>query len=351
MRNVLLVITAVGVRAWTPEIHRKIGAVAMKLIDKKPGLARTIRFMLGGELEQFVGYGHEHYNEKYKFTRKLHFQPSQAWSCTLGKANDLPKTKEEFAENYSPCDHGHENHCLLGAMYYIFGRFAHDELTAYKGMVIPPVTKLLDVKRGLPHQFDDMKLIRWLMTLVADLHEPMHLGFSSDEYGQDITVTYLHTKYTLYEFWDKEVGKMFADYDSVETLEEKGYTSPMSFFGHWGEESAKLACDQIYSKLAERGAKVPDTFEITKEIYDEWVELARVQILKAGERTALLLENIVEHRKVHKLEEEGRQYHFGVQRQRSAAMTNLGIATVFFPLWCLFQRWLDSISTKRVAAI
>eukprot|EP00397_Hematodinium_sp_SG-2012_P009622 GEMP01009713.1.p1 GENE.GEMP01009713.1~~GEMP01009713.1.p1 ORF type:complete len:342 (+),score=43.58 GEMP01009713.1:39-1064(+) len=326
----LCTLWSVGVHSWSHAIHQKIGTVAMQIINRKPGLAKKVNALFKGDLQEFVSFGHDHFNSKYHFTERLHFQPQKDWTCSLGSAAVLPHTTEDYKTNYAPCNDGHENHCLLGCMYYIFGRFANQDLTAYQGMVVPPVTKLLDVKRGLPHQFTDTKIIRWLMTLVADLHEPMHFGFRSDDFGKKIKVTYQKNEYSLFDFWDNEVGKTFVDYGAVERLEEKDFADPLSFFEHWAEESVKLVCDEIYGRLAKPNEPIPTTFEVNDETYAAWVELSRKQILKAGERTALLLENILEHLKSHELTSEGRQYHFGESRRRKNLLTNLAIAAVFF---------------------
>ncbi|KAF4711410.1 hypothetical protein FOZ63_023049, partial [Perkinsus olseni] len=48
--------------------------------------------------------------------------------------------------------------------------------------------------------------LSWLMGLIQDMHQPLHLGFGADDHGRRIAVEYHGHTYNLYDFWEKEVS-------------------------------------------------------------------------------------------------------------------------------------------------
>jgi len=332
-------------------IHQKIGRMAKQIIKDDPdsfkkSLERRIRHMLGNEdLDGATAYGHLHYNVRIPSTVELHLQPMRPdGSCTLGTARKLPKNQ---MDEYRPCNNGDDNHCLLAAMHFFFYRFAHHELLDYQSHIFtPPKNKIPELKKITHLDMEDSSVLKWLLTLVADLHQPLHFGNIGDREGKDIKVDHEGRVVNLWEFWEKDLPDSFQDSQNLEKVEHVP-TSPDTFFSEWASESQQLACD-IYASL-EITPQSPKgkTYTITPELHEKWRKIMVTQLQRAAERTAMLLVNILEHKKMHEREKEGRPIFVHQDRHRSNLFTNLMIAAAFLPCFFLFVHLLDRYTTKQ----
>lgn len=334
---------------WEVMIHQKIGKIAQTILADDQDSARItprIKHLIKGDLLDAASYGHTHFNVKYPTTTELHMQPMRPdWSCTLGTAQKLPMSQ---IERYRPCNNGDENHCLLGAMYFFFHKFAHHELLQYNSHIFtPPKNKFPDLKKIMHLDMDDSHVLKWLLTLLGDMHQPLHFGNLGDKYGKDLKVKHQGRVVSLYEYWEKDLPETFEAFQNMEKLVHQP-TSPDTSFSEWANESQKLAC-QIYEQLGvdpETPADKDKVYDISDELHEKWRAMMVTQIQRAGERTALLIMNILDHKKMHEREKEGRPVELHRDRHTSNLLTNLGIAAVFFPLFWIFIKLLERATTK-----
>eukprot|EP00920_Eleutheroschizon_duboscqi_P039301 GHVT01094652.1.p1 GENE.GHVT01094652.1~~GHVT01094652.1.p1 ORF type:complete len:332 (+),score=68.55 GHVT01094652.1:178-1173(+) len=203
------------------------------------------------------------------------------------------------AVDMSVCPNGH---CLLPALRHFYGRLCG------RAALEP-----LNYPSGL--RFTDSDAVKYLITLVGDLHQPLHLGHMEDDCGKLFNVTYgvgpSTSTTSLYEFWEgalirKIIGERAWFWDSgwthVNAVRHEHEKERVAFekereirFEAWADENMKIACNSIYthpiSKLALEGAATVDG-----ALERAWFDLIKHRILTAGSRLAVVLNQILEDR-------------------------------------------------------
>ncbi len=140
--------------------------------------------------------------------------------------------------------------------------------------------------------------IKWIVHIVADLHQPLHAGLASDRGGNTVDLKWFGNKTNLHELWDSgmiESRKLsyseLADFLSRQVTEKhKAMASDPVL--KWIEEDIALR-ELVYSipqktkgKKAKKSKWEYDYLYRTKEVLDD-------QLIKAGLRLAYILENAV----------------------------------------------------------
>merc|ERR1719343_1830311 len=62
--------------------------------------------------------------------------------------------------------------------------------------------------------FSDTDALKMLINLIGDLHQPLHVGYASDDNGRKIKVNFRGKAMSLYDLWDKGIS------EEVRTKEE-----------------------------------------------------------------------------------------------------------------------------------
>mmetsp|Transcript_47692 Transcript_47692/g.153466 ORF Transcript_47692/g.153466 Transcript_47692/m.153466 type:complete len:231 (-) Transcript_47692:115-807(-) len=165
---------------------------------------------------------------------------------------------------------------------------------------------LADVPESL---LDSPRILRWLIILLGDLHQPLHWLRGDFDYGRAIEVAWEGKRSTLLDFWEDVLPRRAAAaLPLAETFarefQEKamtwGYYTPPELFRMWAQESAGLACSEVYGPLrlddvgGARNASGP--IELTPELVDRWSALCQTTAVRAAEHLAFLLEDVLEHR-------------------------------------------------------
>jgi len=138
----------------------------------------------------------------------------------------------------------------------------------------------------------------WLLHLVADLHQPLHVGRDSDEGGNQVEIENPFNKRlpfsSLHTYWDDLPGPPWL---RGRRLEENAahlidnFPAPaQENVRQWKEESHRLLADAY--PLA-NGSLLP---MITEEFHQQARETANRRVLEAGYRLGRLLESIFAHR-------------------------------------------------------
>jgi hypothetical protein len=64
-------------------------------------------------------------------------------------------------------------------------------------------TKLL--KAGTLSKTDQLDVFRFVVHIVGDLHQPLHVGNGTDRGGNDVKVTWFHENTNLHRVWDSQM--------------------------------------------------------------------------------------------------------------------------------------------------
>jgi len=360
---------AAFVAGFDIDAHDAVGQTAASAMDQ--AAIKQVKRLLGGQdASDVAGWGHQ-VDDTFPGMERLHFQvhddSSQPWCGPAEK-------------RVAKCE---DNICLLTAIKHFYGKVLADE---GRRMDFP---KIDYDKAAKGVRFSDMDSVKMLINLIGDLHQPMHVGFASDNMGRNIEVIFKGKKMSLYDVWDTGISEIVRDMESnfwlggwthvravgaefardKELWQEEG---PFKSFERWYEESVSFACREAYvnpithKPLAGPGAEAgPVNLDYTA--YQAWRESFLRQILIAGERTAIVLNDILDASGAAKLDkaagvvtkadEEKEKQRQEWQKENDkilkaeraargsphvnmgALMTNLSIAVVVVPLFLLVANY------------
>ncbi|CAJ1435246.1 unnamed protein product [Effrenium voratum] len=150
--------------------------------------------------------------------------------------------------------------------------------------------------------------LRWLATLVGDLHQPLH-WLAEKQYGEEVKLQFRGQEYSLLKFWEEFLPKNLPDIPNLSTLDleykaqhhEWGNHLPPELFRQWAGEMSDKVCNDIYGPMyvnhADGSRSIESPFQLTEELFSRWQKLAEVMIQEGGERLALVFLDILEHKK------------------------------------------------------
>jgi hypothetical protein len=176
----LLIVLTTFAYAWGPTGHRVTGWIADKYINKK---ARK-------ELERILG------------------QQSLAMASTW--MDDI--------RSDSLYDYASDWHWVTipeGKTYQQSIKNSNgDIIETIERLVTALKTKKLDAKKEAQH-------LKMLIHLIGDIHQPLHVGFGSDQGGNDIRVTWFGEASNLHRVWDSDMidGTRLSYTELAESLE------------------------------------------------------------------------------------------------------------------------------------
>ncbi len=151
--------------------------------------------------------------------------------------------------------------------------------------------------------------LKWLVHLVGDIHQPLHVGRACDRGGNSTEVSWFKAKSNLHKVWDVELINYeelsFSEYATeIDKADEKTLAAwSTSNYLDWTAE-AQTVRTQIYTCLSKDGCKAAAAFGSCEKKSTEPVpnleyayieknrELLNRQLLKAGIRLAALLNRI-----------------------------------------------------------
>lgn len=159
--------------------------------------------------------------------------------------------------------------------------------------------------------------LKWLVHLVGDIHQPLHVGRSCDRGGNSVEISWFKNKSNLHKVWDSlfinHEELSFSEYaEQLDKIDDKAITRlETSTYLDWAAESQALRA-QLYTCLAKDGccankgkcktdtssfgacsADAPD-FRVNLEYayVEKNRELLNRQLLRAGVRLAALLNRV-----------------------------------------------------------
>ena len=132
--------------------------------------------------------------------------------------------------------------------------------------------------------------LRYLVHLVADIHQPLHAGRQEDRGGTDITVSYRAQTTNLHLFWDVNLVEMEEGNpeELAKTLDESVTEKQRT---KWQSGDPKKWTDESFRLSRSNAYTISGSMELSDEYVATAVTLVRRRLVQAGVRLAWLLNN------------------------------------------------------------
>lgn len=274
----LSVLSAAASPMWGPEGHCIVANIAVGLMDANT--AQQANNLLQGT--SFCDASH--WADQIKRTS------GWTWSAVLHYINT-----PDWACNFDPSRDCSDSRCVYGA--------------------ILNFTQVLATSSDATVQNEALK---FLIHFIGDIHQPLHVGFTSDEGGNKIHVgfmTHQAQSLNLHEVWDKYIIELrmrndfnndqdtYAQYllQQVQSGSYSGsaqkWASCASGDGNnyacpnqWASESVGLACKYAYTDA--NGDHITDGENLQIDYYNYVVGVVDQQLARAGVRLAATLQRV-----------------------------------------------------------
>jgi len=213
--------------------------------------------------------------DAYKWSAPLHYINTPDWSCTYQRSRDCS-------------DHGNPTVCVDGAIQ----NFTPQLLAGQADLSLNVALK-------------------FAIHFIGDIHQPLHVGFTSDEGGNTEKGTFEGTDdRKLHQIWDIDMveKRINDDYQGDNTTYLQYYMNrlqsgdwakqveswrscpasehaPVKACSQaWAQDSVKYACSTAYTD--DQGNKIQDGFDLEDGYYQFAIPVAELQIAKGGIRLA-----------------------------------------------------------------
>jgi len=295
------------VSAFDYDGHDAVGQTTASAMDQVA--TKTMKRLLGGkDASDVAGWGHQ-VDATFPGMARLHFQVHD---------DSVQPFCGPVEQRVAKCD---DNLCLLQSIKNLYGNILQDEgrKTDY-----PPID-YDKASKGL--KFTDADEVKMLLNLIGDMHQPLHVGYAGDDTGRKVMIRFRGKEMSLYDFWDKGISETVRNDESnfwlggwthvsrvaeefekdKEAWKEQGAPK---MFDRWMEESVKFACDVAYKhpttgQMMAGPQAGTGPFDIDEQAYQVWREKWLRQVLIAGERLAVVMNDILAASGAAKLSKEG----------------------------------------------
>uniref|UniRef100_A0A7S4Q1K0 Uncharacterized protein n=1 Tax=Alexandrium monilatum TaxID=311494 RepID=A0A7S4Q1K0_9DINO len=330
-------------QAWGREGHRRIAEVAEKMIVGSG--SERIHAMLQGNLDEFVDL-EQKMGTEHPETAVLHWHSQEPeWNCSsmMGEHGHIS------------CDgHSAAKDSLYCAALHFSDRLGHEVLTEQfprsKG---PP--ELASLAGLSPSELGHPQLLRWLVILLGDMHQPLR-WLRAHDYGREVQLRYKGQTYSLLSFWEEYLPQQLAEpnWNHLKRSFHKHQGHylerlPATHFRNWARDHATAACSLIYAPLEQAGGVTSagqEPLELEEELFAKWQRLATELISVAGQRVAVVLLDVLRHDKHRTAYKEGHSpYHPWLLATPTGFALNALIALPVVPgvlgLFLLHERWVS----------
>ncbi len=153
--------------------------------------------------------------------------------------------------------------------------------------VLAQIKVLKDVSKS---NYEKKFALKFLVHLVGDLHQPMHVSRAIDKGGNDIEVKFLNRKSNLHSVWDTGL----IDYYGL------SYTEMAKSFGtasavdikKWQQDEIALWIYESYKISEQLYTEVEKNTDLDYDYFPNHSEIVKKRLLQGGIRLAGLLNNI-----------------------------------------------------------
>ena len=252
MRTLLVILFALTISykssGWGQTGHRVIGLIAEYHLSKKA--KKNIRNILQGQSLAMVSNFMDEIKSESKYD---HLSPWHYCTIPDGKTYEEAGTPDE------------------GDIIYALELFINE----------------LDSKEFSIE--DEAFALKCLIHLLADIHQPLHVGNGTDRGGNDTEVEYFWRKSNLHRIWDTGIidaqNLSYTEYTDWIHHTDKQLIETWSQSGiiDWAYESMSYR-NQVYD--------LPDDHKISYEYNYNNIDLVNLRLLQAGIRLARILNDI-----------------------------------------------------------
>ncbi|EPR60500.1 S1/P1nuclease [Toxoplasma gondii GAB2-2007-GAL-DOM2] len=220
------------------------------------------KLLNGKDLADVAGWAHR-VSDKYPDTARLHFMSQPTCPSKPLRTDDIILDKS-FCEV--------KGNCLLEALTYFFFHLVDPDQNKVEQTNPDVITTTNFV---FPHDIKttDADAVKYIINLVGDMHQPLHMGSADDDYGRRAVVQYsdgeqmrLTTLYNFLEaglvdktvkqrqyFWFSgwtHVNSVKGAYDSEKSLFA---TNKEKMFSEWAKENRAVLCNEVYPHVRKTG--------------------------------------------------------------------------------------------------
>eukprot|EP00246_Nothoceros_aenigmaticus_P004231 TRINITY_DN1567_c0_g1_i1.p1 TRINITY_DN1567_c0_g1~~TRINITY_DN1567_c0_g1_i1.p1 ORF type:complete len:300 (+),score=38.33 TRINITY_DN1567_c0_g1_i1:356-1255(+) len=223
---------------------------------------------------------------KYQWTSPLHYVDTPDFLCNYNYDRDCHNEK------------GTQDICVSGGI-----NNYTEQLTSYPAMLSRLPTTVRNLQEAGATQYNLTEALLFLAHFVGDIHQPLHVGFTSDMGGNTISVHWYTRKYNLHHIWDTEIiNSIKAQYYDSDIL-KMAYALHQNITGAWKDDVLKwamcegnsLACPDTYAKesialackYAYRNATPGSVLE--DEYYYSRLPIVQQRLAQGGVRLAAIL--------------------------------------------------------------
>lgn len=261
------------VSAWGPEGHSAVGFVAQTMLN--PRAAAKLNTILDGQSLADVANWPDQMrnNSAYNWAAPLHYIDTPDWACNFDYTRDC---KDDF--------------CVAGAIFNYTKRLQRNDPLADESA-------------------------KFLVHFVGDIHQPLHVGFTSDLGGNLILCNFFNTSTELHVVWDVSIieRRIALDFNNDLTRwfqylatkavaerikllhprnNNKKTNNPLKTDAtQWAAESISLACSYAYVN-ADGVTHLQSGVNLDQSYYERALPLIERQVVHAGMRLAMLLNTI-----------------------------------------------------------
>ena len=140
---------------------------------------------------------------------------------------------------------------------------------------------------------DRLEALKFVVHFVADVHQPLHVGYKSDRGGNDVAVEFFNQKTNLHRVWDTMIlrrdgasGKRLKRYAAkiADSIKDKDCATWCAVIdpAAWTNEARPYLDSHVYGRL-------PRDHQIGEECQRAVLPVVRLQLQRAGVRLAGLL--------------------------------------------------------------
>ncbi|KAK3004235.1 hypothetical protein RJ639_020213 [Escallonia herrerae] len=270
------------VQAWSKEGHIMTCRIAQKLLE--PEAAHAVQMLLpdyvDGDLSALCVWPDQiRHWYRYRWTSSLHFIDTPDQACTFDYQRDC----------HDP--HGGKDMCVAGAIQNFTSQLSH-------------------YREGTSdRRYNMTEALLFLSHFMGDIHQPMHVGFTSDEGGNTINLRWFRHKSNLHHVWDREIILTAAadyyekDMDQLQQDIEGNFTDGLWYddVASWKDcdnifncvnkfaaESISLACKWGYEGV-EPGETLSDSY------FNSRMPVVMKRIAQGGVRLSMILNRVFGH--------------------------------------------------------
>ncbi|KAF9587966.1 hypothetical protein IFM89_006291 [Coptis chinensis] len=264
-------ILAPRAQAWSKEGHIMTCRIAQALL--KPHAAEVVHNLLpdyaDGDLSSLCTWPDQiRHWYKYQWTSSLHFIDTPDKACTFDYSRDCHDS------------HGRKDMCVAGAIRNFTSQLSH-------------------YKEGSSDRRHNMtEALLFLSHFMGDLHQPLHVGFTSDEGGNTIQLRWFKHKSNLHhtaaaELFGKDMD-LFQE-DIQNNLTHGVWSDDMS---SWEDCNDLLSCPNKYAvesislacKWGYKGVSPGET--LSDKYFSSRMPIVAKRIAQGGVRLAMILNRV-----------------------------------------------------------